>query len=244
MIYLNNYKGSKGCMFTLIRNQSFIKILNNLLNDTGATISFLDNWEPDIPQSDKESELKDFLAKNFTPKLGKDIESWWLAVSKGANTPNWDLVSTCTIQGKKGILLVEAKAHHSELHSGGKPFEDDKSDNSKMNHDKIYSAIQEANSDICKSFPELAISRDKCYQLSNRIAHAWWLASNGIPVVLLYLGFLKVSNMDDGKCKLFYTDEDWQNCFLKHAKLVGVESILNKRVNCDASSFILISKSL
>lgn len=231
-------------MFTLIRNQFFIKNLNNLLCNTGATISFLDNWEPDVPESDTEAELKDFLSKNFTPKLGKDIESWWLAVSKGANTPNWDLVSTCTIQGKKGILLVEAKAHHSEFHPGAKPLKDDMSENSIQNHTRIHMAIQEANNEICKSFPGLAISRDKCYQLSNRIAHAWWLASNGIPVVLLYLGFLNVSDMDDGKNKLFYTDADWQNCFLKHAKIVGVESILNKRVNCGASSFILISKSL
>ncbi len=239
MIKPANYKGSKGCIFTLIRSQFFLKTLNNLLSNTGAVVSFLDEWEPDYPTRDEETELKYFLSKNFSIELGNDIESWWLA--KGAKTPTWDFVSTCTVQGKKGILLIEAKAHQSELHYGGKSFKGDKSDNSKINHEKIQSAINEANIDICKSISGLSISRDKCYQLSNRIAHAWRLAKNGIPVVLLYLGFLKVIDMINGKNTIFKTDADWQGCFLEHAKSVGADRILERRINCGTSSFILTS---
>ena len=35
---------------------------------------------------------------------------WWLAVaSNNTRTPNWDIVTTCTIEGKPGIVLIEAK---------------------------------------------------------------------------------------------------------------------------------------
>ena len=30
------------------------------------------------------------------------LQSWWLAVSRGANTPNWDIASRCRINGKRG----------------------------------------------------------------------------------------------------------------------------------------------
>ena len=40
------------------------------------------------------------------------LRDWWLAVPGGnAQTPIWDIASTCTVDGRKGFLLVEAKAH-------------------------------------------------------------------------------------------------------------------------------------
>jgi len=52
--------------------------------------------------------------------------NWWLAVSGGprTTTPNWDIASTCAIHGKPGILLIEAKAHDTELRNEerGKPL--------------------------------------------------------------------------------------------------------------------------
>ena len=47
------------------------------------------------------------------------LRDWWLAVKGGANTPNWDLASTCRVEGKRGLLLVEAKAHTRELSDAG-----------------------------------------------------------------------------------------------------------------------------
>lgn len=37
--------------------------------------------------------------------------------------------------------------------------------------------------------PAVRISRDSHYQLSNRVAFAWKLATLGLPTVLVYLGF-------------------------------------------------------
>ena len=52
----------------------------------------------------------------FYPRLtGQCSQRWWLAQPGSANTPNWDLVSTCRIEDRRGLILAEAKAHEAEL---------------------------------------------------------------------------------------------------------------------------------
>jgi hypothetical protein len=237
-------KGSKNCIAKLIESENFVKLMNSLVRKTGAVISPCDNWMPKGVNYNTEAELKDFLKYNFEPNLSKEIVKWWLEVD--ATTPNWDLISTCTIGGKKGLVLVEAKAHYNELanESKGKGLDTKASENSKSNHAKIAQAISDVNAEINKTVTGVSISRDCCYQLSNRVAHAWWLANHGIPVVLLYLGFLKVEDMRDGKNIIFETESDWEKCFIEHAKKVGVDRILDKWIDCGNSSFITICRSI
>ena len=100
----------------------------------------------------------DFLA----PELRQWLQHWWLAVPKGANTPNWDLAATCRIEGRKGLLLVEAKAHTNELSDAGKltPAKE----NSRRNHKRIGSAIEGARTGLeLLSGGSWGISRDACY---------------------------------------------------------------------------------
>ena len=61
--------------------------------------------------------------------------AWWI-VKRNAlvQTPNFDLISTATIGGIPGVLLVEAKAHHGELESCGKSF---RGSSNPENHQKI-----------------------------------------------------------------------------------------------------------
>lgn len=239
-------KGSKYALLKWVESGSFIKELNTLLECTKATISEYDNWMPKSLLNEREAELKDFLKYNFSQAIGENMHDWWLAVKHPmSRTPNWDLVSTCTIKGKKGLLLVEAKAHDDELHTEGKPLNPKASADSQKNHDKIEVAIKEANDEINKIIApgSILISRNNCYQLSNRVAHAWWLANQGIPVVLVYLGFLNCQDMNDGQRKLFMNDVDWQKCFVDHAKQVGVDKLLNKSVSCKKSEFVLLCKS-
>ena len=54
------------------------------------------------------------------PGARHGLRDWWLEVVRGANTPNWDVASMCLIEGREGLLLVEAKAHLSELSRQGK----------------------------------------------------------------------------------------------------------------------------
>ena len=105
----------------------------------------------------------------LAPKLRQQLRDWWLAVPKGANTPNWDLAATCRIEGRKGLLLVEAKAHVNELSDAGKSKP--ARENSRRNHKRIGSAIEEARTGLALvSGGSWGISRDRCYQLSNRFA--------------------------------------------------------------------------
>jgi hypothetical protein len=244
---MNTFKGSQGYILNLVSSPAFFTQINKLLLPLGAEVKANDNYFPKSFTDHKEAELGDFLKHNFRDELGPKIVNWWLAV-KGTNsrTPNWDLISTCTINNKKGILLVEAKAHVHELEneSKGKPLKKDATPNSKKNHEKIKKAIEEARQGIIKHGNEVAISRDNCYQLSNRVAHAWWLANNNIPVVLLYLGFLDVQDMNNGKNILLNSNQHWQSTFINHANKVGVDQIINKWIDCGESSFITICESI
>ena len=121
---------------------------------------------------------------------------------------NWDIASSCTIQGKPGLLLVEAKAHLKELR-----VNDDRCRSSNQaNLDRIGNALAAANAALQSATGKpWNLSRDRQYQLSNRFAWAWKLADLGIPVVLLYLGFL---NAQDATCmavddKIFASAEEW-----------------------------------
>lgn len=233
-------KGSKYAILKLVESSDFLTIINDLLKPTKASVTTYDNWMPKSIHYDKEAELNDFLKYNFSAELSSEITKWWLY--KDTTTPNWDLISTCTIKGKRGLVLVEAKAHFDELKNDSKK-EPSSSLNSEKNHDNILEAIEKANVEINKGNNNVQLSRDTCYQLSNRIAHAWWLADKGIPVVLLYLGFLKCKDMDNGKNNLFKKDEDWQSCFKENARLVGADALIDKTVNCAESTFVMICRS-
>lgn len=172
---MKHYKGSQRCMLELISSANFVAQINSLIQTTGAVISSTDKWLPKGLHDDREAELKDFLAQHFSSKLGIDIQNWWLSFcSARSRTPNLDLVSTCNINSQKGLLMIEAKAHYDELdyESKGKLLAKNASSNSKANHAKIAQAINEANIDINKVVSGVSLSRDKCYQLSNRTAHA------------------------------------------------------------------------
>lgn len=86
---------------------------------------------------------------------------------------------------------MEAKAHVGELanESAGKRHRPDASADSRKNHERIGEAIAEACQALRACDPRIGVSRDRCYQFSNRVAFAWKLASEGIPIALIYLGF-------------------------------------------------------
>lgn len=236
-------KGSKTAMIKLVKSNDFTNIINGLLQKNEVTITSDDVAIPNVQIPDKEVTLSSFLRKNFDPKKAEAITNWW--IKKGTATPKWDLISTCTIDGKRGILLVEAKAHKGELKNDKKSKP--KSDDSIRNHEQIGKAIVEANTKIEKEISGICLSTENCYQFSNRVAHAWWLANQGIPVVLLYLGFLNVDDLNEenrkNKYKLFTSPVDWKTCFINHTKIVGASELIDKTIDCGEGSFVTICKS-
>jgi hypothetical protein len=130
---------------------------------------------------------------------GAALTSWWPAVGgPGATTPNWDIACTSTVDGQQGVLLVEAKAHHRELgeEEAGKRLKPPFSAAALRNHVRIGACIEEASIALASETGRpWALARDHHYQMSNRFAWAWKLTELGVPVILVYLGFLGCDDM-------------------------------------------------
>lgn len=161
--------------------------------------------------------------KSFLTQAERDaLTQWWLATPNRGQLLVWDAVCECKIDGKDGLILVEAKAHENELIDAakGKGLDPDATRESFENHLSIGQAIADSAAYLqAASKGRWAISRDLCYQMSNRFAWAWKLASMGIPVVLVYLGFLKANEMSDRGAP-FKTDSEWKKAVLEHGKSI------------------------
>lgn len=160
----------------------------------------------------------------LAPEQRERLLDWWV-VHKRATPPNWDIASTATIDDRKGLILVEAKAHNKELSPRGKA-----GGGNEENHQRIKEAIAKANGGLNAILPGWALSRDDHYQLANRFAWAWKIASLGIPVILVYLGFLKADEMSNGNREPFADAASWEHCVREHAADVVPDSCWETRL--------------
>ena len=172
----------------------------------------------------------------------RKLADWWLAHKQGANTPNWDIALGCTIENRPGLVLVEAKANWPELKSEGKIRRKGASQNSLENHQHIGRAIDEACSGWQRIAPGMEFSRDSHYQLANRLAFAWKLATLGFPVVLLYLGFTGDTGIEDVG-PAFNNDADWNRAFAEYTNGIVPLDLLGRRLDVDGTPVWLISAS-
>lgn len=141
--------------------------------------------EADWSEDDAETYLKRHSVKGWTGTLPS---CWWVA-GRGTR-PTWDLLCHVLVSDKPGLLLMEAKAHEGELDWAGKKLSPSAKLASKDNHARIAGCIREADAalnKLCDGVFNLDVGNH--YQLVNRVAYAWKLASLGLPVVLVYLGF-------------------------------------------------------
>jgi hypothetical protein len=109
-----------------------------------GSVSAADRWMPQGFEDCEEAQL-DKAPRLVDPKIGKQLRDWWLSVgSPNSKTPNFDIASTCTIENKAGLLLIEAKAHDEELNceTGAKRLNANASPGSKLNHDRIAACIR------------------------------------------------------------------------------------------------------
>ena len=80
-----------------------------------VTVSSGDNWMPYGKPVKKEDDSWDKTPaaearldkanRLVYPEIRSRLRKWWL--SYGGNTPNWDIASTCSVNGKRGIILAE-----------------------------------------------------------------------------------------------------------------------------------------
>jgi hypothetical protein len=201
------FRGSRSrCLLLTHREQPEVAKFLSDLAAPHALVEVNDGWAPRGlrgPDEAKLGESPEFLSESDRVALTE----WWLAKRGRANTPNWDVVSRCRIDGKLGLILIEAKAHEGEL---GK---DRCEATNESNLDRIKSALAEANAEWNALHPGFSLSADSNYQLSNRFAFAWKVAQMGTPVVLIYLGFLNAHEMKP-PYRVFRTPEHWRDCVL------------------------------
>lgn len=138
------------------------------------------------------------------------LNSWWLA-KPSSKTPVWDLVCSATIDGKDGFILVEAKAHEGEL----KEDDEFKAGKDSVNKMPIITALRNINKDCGYN-----LSTDRHYQMSNRFAWSWKLASEGVPIILIYLGCLNSLEMIGSK--IFKDSSVWARFIRDQSEKIGI----------------------
>lgn len=236
------YRGSRKHILDWVERPDFTGQISQLLQPTGAIVGSTDLWMPKGHGDDTEARLEQFAPRVLPTVDWHILQDWWLVAKRGANTPHWDLASTCTTRGQRGLVLVEAKAHTEELKTEGKKIEPGASDNARKNHERIGSAIDQASGALAKAVQGVNISRDTHYQLANRVAFSWKVASLGVPVVLLYLGFLGDETMSDIG-EPFADDGHWQQAMRTYLADRIPEGFLGRRIDCGQAHMQMIIRS-
>jgi hypothetical protein len=206
-------RGSRKHILDLVSAQDFVGTINSLLLRTGFQVGDLRHTRP-TGRSDADH-WKEFRVENYLEDEHHRISaggpfldrSWW--ISHGGNRPNWDMISQITGGHTTGILLVEAKAHEREMsEQNTKSPPEPGNQDAKENDEQIRRRIHTTNTSLNRlGLGTFRLSADNHYQLANRLAYTIKLSSLGIPVVLIYLGFIEDSYF---KTDHFRSPEHWQ----------------------------------
>jgi hypothetical protein len=138
---------------------------------------------------------------------------------------------------QEGLILVEAKAHSDELKVSGKR------PGNKKNHEKIGAAIQQANEGLNAVLPGWSLSRDSHYQLANRFPWSWKIASLGVPAVLVYLGFLRATEMRD-KGEPFAGANAWESFVKEYSQGIVPGAAWNTRLLIEDTPLRVLVRSI
>lgn len=199
------WRGSQKHVRDLISSRDFLDRINSLIGKVGGSISSEDHIRPSAGDNFREWELPSFLKDAPRPPINAShFYGWW---PNGG--PKWDIICTCRIDGRPGLLLVEAKAHTAELVTL------DRSDANVESLAWIVRSLDAASEELQSAWPGTSLSAEHHYQLSNRVAWAWKAANAGVPVILLYLGFTGDNDVRPG-CG-FLNHEHWLREVQKYA---------------------------
>jgi len=197
-------------------------------------------WDKEPANEAKLAEPNPILPQN----LSQQLKQWWLAVLRNnPNTPNWDIASTCSVDGRQGLLLVEAKAHDVEL----KGEEKGKPDSGNAdNHERIRQCIEEANRGLWNDTRvDWNLSRDSHYQMSNRFAWAWKLTELGVPTILVYLGFLNAEEMKRGRTQKPFADHaEWEQLVKSRSQPLFPAEVWNQQWIVNGQAFVPLIRSM
>lgn len=248
MSEMKQFDGSRRHVLDWVETPQFLTTIRAWVESQEFSIKDEPLWMPKSWANPVESKLFDPGSPYLTDPQKSLMQRWWLAHAGSANIPNWDIVvPATTTAGNPALLLVEAKAHNNEFDGRPKPRlkrpTPEAQKRTDENHEHVGRAINEAAQALALMHPGIHISRDHCYQLSNRIAMAWKLASMGIPNTLIFLGFTGDREIaSDGK--YFADDQHWQQSFSDYASSSFPLELLGQDVSCGQAPFRVLSRSL
>ncbi len=201
-----------------------------------------DQWMPEGFEHVEEAELHK-ATKLLGPAEREEIKRWWFAVSRGSQTaPSFDIAGTCTVNGanRKGIFLVEAKAHFEEVQKEfeGKRLGANPTEGQLRNHQNIGNIMADTNSALAaQTGLPWRLSHTNCYQISNRFASAYKLTTLGVPVILVYLGFLNADEMED-RGSPFRSKTEWLSAVIAYSSEVMPHDVWEKPMRLNGQPFI------
>lgn len=242
-------RGSRKHVLDWTTTPDFGAELIKLLEPVRCELTSASRWQPMGRAHPAEARLSRFGPATMPHVDWSGFAQWWL--EHGGSTPTWDIAMQCNVEGKPGFVLVEAKANLPELSKGGKSLSKSQPGNPRSeaslarsidNHERIGEAIAEARGCLAAHIPGIAIDRDKHFQLSNRIAFAWKLASMGIPTVLLYLGFTGDEGIRDAG-EPFADDEHWQRAFRNYLSSVCSPTALERTIEVKEGKMWMLVRS-
>jgi len=235
-------RGSRKHVLDWLGSPGFMAELNALLEPAPVVVPSGAAWMPLGHKSAREARLDTFGPRTLPHAIDWNaLRKWWLKHERG-NTPNWDFAATCEIESSEGILLIEAKANVPELGKAGKRLDLGATSRSRENHQQIGRAIRDAQSALEALVPNISISQDSHYQLANRLAFTWKLASMGLPTALVYLGFTHDSGIADAG-EPFADAEHWNRHFYSHVGDTIPSSAFERRIATGAAPFWLLVRA-
>jgi hypothetical protein len=128
---------------------------------------------------------------------------------------------------------------------GGRPLKANASAERKASHITIGAAIDSARIDLAATTRlSWQISRDSHYQMSNRFAWAWKLTELGMPVVLIYLGFIRAHDMSKPGEVPFADAGAWEAAAMSHSAPLFPTEVCGHRWAVNGLPLIPLIRSL
>lgn len=224
------------------RGRDFASSLNEMLDITGVQVK-QNNFRMPKGRDCPEEAFLTIPCEPLLPfSISAKLRKWWIAVDRNnPNEPNWDLaVQAHFPDGRMGLVLSETKAYAGELAKERQGKRLTKKSNLD-NHHNIGAAIREAREALGGEDSGVKISRDTHYQFSNRVTFAWKLAKEGVPCVLIYLGFTG----DKSIAKDYLRDsQHWTEIVQQHIQVVFPDSWIDKEFTVGRTPFWFLVRSL
>ncbi|CAN5626272.1 hypothetical protein BH10BAC5_BH10BAC5_00050 [soil metagenome] len=221
----NNINLSRDLLLKFIESDDYLASINSILKIVNASVSENETRMPDPPSTLKEAD-NNAIADMLSLYLGMDPAScWWKNILKKYSSQSWDFISTCTIDGEKGLLLVEAKAKRGEIKI--------------VPSSKNYQSYSDVSYDIKKHEPLVNLNANRCPQLTKHIANSWTMARQDLPVILLYLGFRVKTGT-----RVFKRHFDWKRYLINCTRHIGSQRLIDKKIKVGKASFSFLCGSV